>query len=155
MQVLSLGRGIDAEQLGAIEPLGGPSDVQRALMTSCLGDHVHPPSVIFGFPRSGVRRKMRAMAVLLQLTVAPATQEQFDQLDARVGQSMAEAGGPPAGLMSHVVYPRGEGFVVADVWRTESEGQPYVDEVLRPLLSELGLTATDSAVLPVWSFARP
>ena len=95
------------------------------------------------------------MAVLLQLTVMPATREQFDLLDVRVGQSMTQAGGPPAGLMSHVVYPQGEGFVVAEVWRTQAEGQPYVDEVLRPLLSELELTATESTVLPVWSFARP
>ena len=95
------------------------------------------------------------MAVLLQLTVTPATQEQFDQLDARVGESMTQAGGPPAGLMSHVVYPQGEGFVVADVWRTQAEGQPYFDEVLRPLLVELGLTATKTTLLPVWSFARP
>jgi hypothetical protein len=57
--------------------------------------------------------------------------------------------------MSHVVSPQGEGFVVAEVWRTQAEGQPYVDEVLRPLLIELGLTATESTVLPVWSVARP
>ena len=60
---------------------------------------------------------MRVMAVLLQLTVTPATREQFDQLDASVGQSMMQSGGPPAGLMSHVVYPQGEGFVVADLAR--------------------------------------
>ena len=95
------------------------------------------------------------MAVLLQLTVTPATQDQFDQLDALVGQSMMQAGGPPAGLMSHVVYPQGEGFIVADVWRTQAEGQPYIDEVLRPLLTELGLTPTESTTHPVWSFARP
>lgn len=95
------------------------------------------------------------MAVLVQLTVTPATHEQFDQLDGRVGQSMMQAGGPPAGLMSHVVYPQGEGFVVAEVWRTHPEGQSYVDEVLRPLLAELALTAVESTVLPVWSFARP
>jgi hypothetical protein len=98
---------------------------------------------------------MCAIAVLLQLNVTPATQEQFDQLDVRVGQSMMQAGGPPAGLMSHVVYPQGEGFVVAGVWRTQAEGQPYIDEVLRPLLIELELTATESTVPPVWSFARP
>ena len=95
------------------------------------------------------------MAVLVDLTVTPATQEQFDQLDARVGQAMIQAGGPPAGLMSHVVYPQDEGFVVAEVWRTQAEGEPYVDEVLGPLLVELGLTATESTVRPVWSFARP
>jgi hypothetical protein len=95
------------------------------------------------------------MAVLLQLSVTSASRDQFDELDARVGQGMAEAGGPPPGLMSHVVYPEGDGFAVSDVWRTEAEGLPYVDDVLRPLLAELHLTATETTVRPVWSFARP
>jgi hypothetical protein len=95
------------------------------------------------------------MAVLLQLTVTPATRDQFDELDARVGQSMAQAGGPPAGLMSHVAYPEGDGFVVAQVWRAQTEGQPYFDDVLLPLLAELGLKTQESSVRPVWSFARP
>ncbi len=76
------------------------------------------------------------MAVLVQLTVTPATHQQFNELDAAVGQSMTDAGGPPDGLMSHVVYPEGDGFVVAEVWRTESDGQHYVDDVLRPLVGE-------------------
>ena len=95
------------------------------------------------------------MAVLIQLTVAPATQDQYNELDDKVGQSMDEAGGPPAGLMSHAVYPEGDGFVIADVWRAEEEGQRYIGDVLRPLLAELGLTGQDSVVRPVWSFARP
>jgi hypothetical protein len=95
------------------------------------------------------------MAVLLQLTVTPATQQQFNELDAAVGQSMTDAGGPPDGLMSHVVYPEGDGFVVAEVWRTGSDGQRYVDGVLRPLVGELSLTAKDTNLRPVWSFARP
>ena len=68
---------------------------------------------------------------------------------------MMDAGGPPAGLMSHVVYPEGDGFVVADVWRTEAGGRAYVDEVLRPLLADVGLTAHATTALPAWSFARP
>jgi hypothetical protein len=95
------------------------------------------------------------MAVLIKLTVTPANQDIFNELDSRVGHVMAQAGGPPAGLMSHVVYPEDEGFVVAEVWRAEAEGQPYVDDVLRPLLDELGLTAEATTVVPVWSFARP
>jgi len=95
------------------------------------------------------------MAFLLQLTVAPATQDQFNELDAKVGQAMMEAGGPPAGLMSHAVYPEGDGFVIAEVWRAESDGQSYIDDVLRPLLVESGLTGKDIVVRPVWSFARP
>ena len=95
------------------------------------------------------------MAVLLQLTVARGTQDQFNELDAKVGQSMGEAGGPPAGLMSHAVYPEGDGFVITEVWRAEAEGQRYIDGVLKPLLAGLGLTGHDDQVRPVWSFARP
>jgi hypothetical protein len=95
------------------------------------------------------------MAVLLHLWVTSATRDQFNELDARVGQAMSDGGGPPPGLMSHVVYPEGDGFVVAEVWRTESHGQRYVDDVLRPLLAGLHLTASETTVLPVWSFAQP
>ena len=95
------------------------------------------------------------MATLLQLSVAAATRDQFDELDARVGQAMSEAGGPPAGLMSHVVHPEGAGFTVAQVWRTEAEGRTYLDETLRPLLTALNLAAGETTADPVWSFARP
>jgi hypothetical protein len=95
------------------------------------------------------------MAVVLQLFVTSATREQFDELDARVGQAMSDEGGPPPGLMSHVVYPEGDGFVVAEIWRSESEGQRYVDDMLRPLLTEVNLAAGETTARPVWSFARP
>ena len=95
------------------------------------------------------------MAVVLTVRVFPATREQFNVLDDRVGEAMMSAGGPPAGLLSHVVHPADDGFVVADVWRTESEGRAYVDDVLGPLLTEVGLTLRETECLPVWSFARP
>lgn len=96
------------------------------------------------------------MAVLLQFTVTPATRDQFDELDARLGESMAQhIGGPPPGLMSHMAYPDDGGFVVADVWRTESEGRSFLEAYLPPLLTELGLSADETVVRPVWSFARP
>jgi hypothetical protein len=95
------------------------------------------------------------MAIVLTLCVSPATQKQFNVLDDRVGQAMMAAGGPPSGLMSHVVYPGGDGFVVAQVWRTEAEGRGYVDDVLRPLVTEVGLTPQRTESLPAWSFARP
>lgn len=95
------------------------------------------------------------MAVLLYFSVTSVTRDQVDELDARVGQAMSEAGGPPPGLMSHVVYPEGDEVVVADVWRTESEGLSFVDNVVRPLLTELDLKASETTVRPVWSFARP
>jgi hypothetical protein len=95
------------------------------------------------------------MARLLLLRVSPRSRDAFDALDALVGQSMASAGGPPAGLMSHVVYQEGDALVVADVWRTEEEAFIYIDKVLRPLIAEAGLTAHEMSVHEVWSFARP
>lgn len=95
------------------------------------------------------------MAVIVRLTVSPATQEQFHVLDDRVGGAMAAAGGPPAGLMSHVVYPEGQGFVVAGVWRSETEGRAYVDGRLRELVADADLIPVETDVVPVWSFARP
>ncbi len=95
------------------------------------------------------------MATLIEITVSPADRDRFNELDARVGQAMGDAGGPPAGLMSHVVYPIDEGFVVAEVWRAEAEGRTYADDVLAPMLTELGLTLRGTTVRDVWSFARP
>jgi hypothetical protein len=95
------------------------------------------------------------MAVVVRLTVSPASQEQFNLLDDRVGEAMMAGGGPPAGLMAHVVYPEGEGFVVAGVWRSETDGRDYVDGRLRELVEDVGLTPGETQVLPVWSFARP
>ena len=95
------------------------------------------------------------MAVLLQFTVAPASQDQFDELDVRVGEAMMQSAGPPDGLMSHVVYPSDDGFVVAGVWRLESDGRRFLQDVLHPLLARLDLKASETTVRPVWSFARP
>ena len=68
---------------------------------------------------------------------------------------MMAAGGPPAGLMSHVVYPVRRRLPVAQVRRTGAEGRDYVDDVLRPLVAEVGLTPQEAEILPAWSFARP
>ena len=113
------------------------------------------PGFLVVFPRCSVAVENVNMAVLLRITVTPADQDRFDELDARVEQGMSQAGGPPSGPMSHVVYAEGDGFVVADVWRTEADGLHYFDGVLRPLLDELGLTAEETTMSSVWSFARP
>lgn len=95
------------------------------------------------------------MAILLHLCVEPATQDAHNDLDARMGEYLTQASGPPAGLMSHVVYPHGEGFVVADVWRTEAEGRSFFDKVLQPMLTDSGLHFSGPTTHPVWGFARP
>ena len=95
------------------------------------------------------------MAVLLRIHFGHATQAEFNELDDRVGEAMDRAGGPPAGLLAHVVYPDADGFVLADVWRSEAEGRDFLDQALRPVAGELGLSPGEAEALPVWSFARP
>ena len=58
-----------------------------------------------GMSTSTIIPTMRPMAVLMQLSVPAATQDQFNELDAKVGSAMMHAGGPPPGLMSHVSTP--------------------------------------------------
>lgn len=36
-----------------------------------------------------------------------------------------------------------------------SDPQRSFDEILKPLITEPGLTAQDAVVRPIWSFARP
>ncbi|MFI6830791.1 hypothetical protein ACIBG5_27075 [Kribbella sp. NPDC050241] len=74
------------------------------------------------------------MAVLLQLTVTPATHEQFDQLDVRVGESMMRAGGPPAGLLG--LNPTDSTVLPSGPSRAPERQRPY--GVLLGVGEELG-----------------
>jgi hypothetical protein len=42
------------------------------------------------------------------------------------------------GLMAHLAYPSGEGFVICNVWRTEADMRPFYDRVVLPKLAEAG-----------------
>lgn len=55
----------------------------------------------------------------------------------------------------YVVHPEGDGFAIAEVCRAEVEALSYANDVLGQLLTDLHLTATETTVRPVWSFARP
>jgi hypothetical protein len=95
------------------------------------------------------------MAAVIRWRVSPATQDDFHTLDDLVEASIMAAGGPPAGLMSHVAYPSGDGVEVTDVWSTEEQGKAYLDDVVRHLIRKAGLTLGETEAFPVWSFARP
>ena len=58
---------------------------------------------------------MAYMAVLVQLAVASATHDEFIELDTRVCELLMESCGPPPGLMTNLVYPEADGFVIASV----------------------------------------
>jgi hypothetical protein len=94
------------------------------------------------------------MAVVVEVVVARGSKAQFDEVDVVVSGAM-ERSGPPPGLMSHLVKPVGDGFVISDVWRTAEDFHPFNVVVLQPALAAAGLVAGDAVISSVWSFARP
>jgi hypothetical protein len=104
------------------------------------------------FPRYSVAAENVTMAVLLRFTVT--RRIKADSTARREGRATHVAGRrSTAGLMSHVVYAEGDGFVVAGVWRTEADGLRR-RRIATPL-DELGLTAEATTISSVLSFARP
>lgn len=95
------------------------------------------------------------MAIVVETRVPSASKAEFDRFDASIEVSMMQAGGPPAGLMAHLVRPSGEGFLICNVWRTEVEMRAFYDEVVLSRLNEAGLEPDAPLIEPVWSFARP
>ncbi len=95
------------------------------------------------------------MAIFVQTVIPNGAEVNADRFDQSVEVAMMQTGGPPAGLMAHLAYPAGDGFVLCNVWRSEAEMQSFYDEVVLPKLAEAGLQPEESTVSPVWSFARP
>ncbi len=95
------------------------------------------------------------MAVVVEVLVHGASHADHDLLDARVEQAFKARGGPPTGLMLHLTRPEGDGFLLLDVWRSETEMQPFFDEVVLPHLAEAGLSHDPPRMAPVWSLGRP
>lgn len=95
------------------------------------------------------------MAVVVDILFPRGTRQQADELDDRAGAALAQLGGPPDGLMLHLVRPDGDGFRMIEVWRTEPEMRSVYAEMVLPLLAELGLAHEVPSVEPVWGLARP
>lgn len=95
------------------------------------------------------------MAIVVQTLVPHASEADADRLDQLVDAAITQRGGPPAGLMAHIVHPSGAGFMICEVWRSEADMLSFYDDVVAPKLAEAGLVPDDRVVSPVWSFARP
>lgn len=94
------------------------------------------------------------MAVMVKFRVA-GTREEHDAVDIKVTEGIDAMGGPPAGLMFHLSWPEDDGFVMIDVWRTEEEARQFLDRVVVPAMTAVGLRITDPIVRSVWGMARP
>jgi hypothetical protein len=95
------------------------------------------------------------MAVVVELTVDRGTREQHDALDVKVTEAMQGRGGPPAGMMFHLTWPAGDGFVILDVWRTDAEARQFTESVVIPAMADVGLEAGEPNLRSVWGMASP
>ncbi len=85
----------------------------------------------------------------------PAEQSDHDRLVSAVESRLDDLGSPPDGLMLHVGYPQGRGFMIIEAWRSEDLFRSYFDQLFLPALSEAGLVAGEAEIGPAWSIARP
>ncbi len=60
------------------------------------------------------------MAIIVRMLLEPADQDDHDRLQDAVEAGMSRLGGPPEGLMFHLGYPSGQGFLLVEVWRSET-----------------------------------
>lgn len=95
------------------------------------------------------------MAIVFQAVVRPADQAAHDRVQDEVNAGIGRMGGPPDGLMVHLGYPSGDGFVIMDVWRSEDLARSFWADVIKPAIVAAGLTADEPEASPAWSIARP
>ncbi len=95
------------------------------------------------------------MAIVVETFVPQASRAQAEKFDATVEAAMMQQGGPPAGLMVHLTRPVGDGFVLTNIWRNETEMRQFYADVVLPNLAAGALEHEESIVSPVWTFARP
>lgn len=95
------------------------------------------------------------MAIIVRTAIEPADQEAHDRLDESVETAVGRLGGPPDGLMVHLAHPSGDGFLIVDVWRSESAFRAWWNDVMEPALADLHLTSREHEIDPLWSLARP
>ena len=95
------------------------------------------------------------MAIIVRILLEPADQDDHDRLQDAVEAGMSRLGGPPEGLMFHLGYPSGQGFLLVEVWRSEKLFQVWWVEVMEPAIAQVGLVAGEPEFGPVWSLARP
>ena len=95
------------------------------------------------------------MAIVVRTAIESADQEAHDRLEQSIEMAIERHGGPPDGLMVHLAYPSGQGFVMVDVWRSEMAFRAWWNDVMEPGLADVDLTADEHEINPVWSLARP
>jgi len=95
------------------------------------------------------------VAIVVRTLLEPADQADHDRLQDAVEAGISRLGGPPEGLMVHLGYPSGRGFLIVEVWRSENLFRVWWVEIMESAIAQVGLVAGEPEVGPVWSLARP
>jgi hypothetical protein len=77
------------------------------------------------------------LSIIIVSTRPDLTAEQYDQVIARLNL----AGGFPSSCAVHIAGPSPDGWQVTSVWESSEAAARFNNEVLRPILHELGITA--------------
>lgn len=96
------------------------------------------------------------MAILMVQDIPGGTQEQYEQVVARLSEGRglkSPSDWPVEGLLSHATGPTDNGWRVVDVWESEEAFQRF-GEVLGPLLQEFGLPAGEPQISPIHNFVK-
>ncbi len=96
------------------------------------------------------------MAVLMLQDIPGGTQEQYEQVEARLTDGRgfkSPSDWPVEGLLSHATGPTENGWRVVDVWESEEAFQRF-GEVLGPVLEEVGAPASEPQISQIHNFVK-
>lgn len=100
------------------------------------------------------RRGEQYVAVLMVHDSPGGTQEQYDQVGARLAKSggFNSLNDWPEGILSHAAGPTDDGWRVVDVWESEEAFQRF-GEVIGPVLQEVGFPG-EPKLFPLHNFVK-
>lgn len=94
------------------------------------------------------------MAIVAVFDMPGMNQAQYERsvekLAGRPGPARSTADWPVPGLVSHTAAPTADGWLVVDVWDSETAFQQF-SEVIMPILKDLGIPPTKPKIYPVFS----
>ncbi len=96
------------------------------------------------------------MAVLMVQDIPGGTQEQYEQVIARLSAGRgfnSPSDWPVDGLLSHASGPTEDGWRVVDVWESEEAFRRF-GEVLGPVLEEVHVPASEPQISQVHNFVK-
>ena len=86
------------------------------------------------------------MSVLVRYQEVGMTRQQYDE----AGGLLEQGDFPPAGLELHVLHGDDDSLRVSEIWATADQQRAFNDEVLMPVLNQVGIQLSGQAeIIPV------